>query len=191
MPRLASHRPSNSCAAATRDEKQLPRNNEIVCFRLDGSLQVVVVAPVMTDLNAPGGVDDYRKQPKGNLDVTGQYFIWTSNVGGSRLDAFVVKVPTQLLAAPGASQGPDLVTTALSNPPAAAAPGSLLGDRHGEERGQRARGRLDEPVLSVAGHDEGDRRHPARQGPVGAESRGGGVIPGARRSPSRFHPPLP
>jgi hypothetical protein len=55
------------CGGNARRE-QLPRNNEIVCFRLDGSLQVVVVAPVMTDLNAPGGVDDYRKQPKGNLD---------------------------------------------------------------------------------------------------------------------------
>src|SRR5439155_1090397 len=72
--------------------------NEIVCFRLDGSLNVLVVAPVMTDLNAPGGGSDaYYKEPKGNLDVTGQYFIWTSNTGGSRLDAFVVKVPSQLL----------------------------------------------------------------------------------------------
>src|SRR5439155_1319430 len=40
---------------------------------------------------------DYVKQPKGNLDLTGQYFIWTSNVGGSRLDAFVVKIPSQVL----------------------------------------------------------------------------------------------
>ena len=75
----------------------LPRNNEVVCFRLDGSLQVLVVAPVMTNLDAAGGGDDYAKSPKGNLDVTGQYFIWTSNTGGSRLDAFIVKVPTQVL----------------------------------------------------------------------------------------------
>jgi hypothetical protein len=60
----------------------LPRANEIVCFRLDASLQVLVVAPMMTDLNAAGGGDsDYAKLPKGNLDVTGQYFIWTSNAG--------------------------------------------------------------------------------------------------------------
>src|SRR6185503_12112722 len=72
--------------------------NEIICFRLDGSLNVLVVAPVMTDLNAPGGgSDDYVKRPKGNLDVTGQYFIWTSNAGGNRLDAFLVKVPGQRL----------------------------------------------------------------------------------------------
>ena len=71
--------------------------NEIVCFRLDGSLDRVVVAPVMTDLDAGGGGDDYSKAPKGNLDVTGRYFIWTTNLRGSRLDAFIVKVPGNLL----------------------------------------------------------------------------------------------
>src|SRR5581483_501057 len=35
----------------------------------------------------------------GNLDVTGKYFIWTSNMYGNRLDAFIVKVPSQLLVA--------------------------------------------------------------------------------------------
>jgi hypothetical protein len=70
--------------------------NEVVCFRLDGSGNVLVVAPVMTSLDSRGG-GDYDNSPKGNLDVTGQYFIWTSNMGGSRLDAFLVKVPSQLL----------------------------------------------------------------------------------------------
>ena len=74
--------------------------NEILCFKLDGSLNQLVVAPVMTDLDASGGgTDDYNKLPKGNLDVTGQYFIWTSNLGGDRLDAFIVKVPGYLLGA--------------------------------------------------------------------------------------------
>ena len=72
-----------------------PRTNEIVCFMLDGSLRVLVVAPVMTDLDAPGGFIPYGKMPKGNLDVTGRYFIWTSNTGGPRLDAFIVKVPAE------------------------------------------------------------------------------------------------
>jgi len=71
--------------------------NEVICFQLDGSDEALVVAPVMTDLNASGGGDDYAKAPKGNMDVTGQYFIWTSNMGGSRLDAFLVKVPGHLL----------------------------------------------------------------------------------------------
>jgi hypothetical protein len=71
--------------------------NEVLCFRLDGSRDQLVVAPVMTNMDAPGGVTDYVKLPKGNLDLTGQYFIWTSNLGGNRLDAFLVKVPYQLL----------------------------------------------------------------------------------------------
>jgi len=85
----------------------LPRANEILCFRLDASLQVLVVAPMMTDLNAAGGgQSDYEKLPKGNLDVTGQYFIWTSNAGSNRLDAFVVKVPSQLLVSSGGTAPP-------------------------------------------------------------------------------------
>ncbi len=88
-----------------------PRANEVICFPLDASLRVLVVAPVMTDLNAPGGRGGaYGKLPKGNLDVTGQYFIWTSNMGGSRLDAFLVKVPAQLLT--GAS--PDAIPPTIS-----------------------------------------------------------------------------
>jgi hypothetical protein len=75
------------------------RANEIVCFRMDNSLDVLVVAPVMTNLNSPGGgSDDYSKGPKGNVDITGQYFIWTSNMASGRQDAFIVKVPGQLLA---------------------------------------------------------------------------------------------
>ena len=76
-----------------------PRANEIVCFNLDGSLRALIVAPVMTDLAAFGGVDGDAKRPAGNLDVTGEYFIWTSNMGGSRQDAFIVRVPSQQLAA--------------------------------------------------------------------------------------------
>lgn len=71
--------------------------NEILCFRLDGSEEELVVAPVMTDLDAPGGGTDYAKAPKGNLDVSGGYYIWTTNLGGNRMDAFLVKVPAQLL----------------------------------------------------------------------------------------------
>ena len=76
--------------------------DEIICFPLDasrnadGSLTVLVVGQVMTDLDAAGGGDsgnDYEQMPKGNLDVTGRYFFWTSNLGGDRLDAVLVKVP--------------------------------------------------------------------------------------------------
>jgi hypothetical protein len=33
------------------------------------------------------------KLPKGNIDPTGEYFIWTGNAGTNRLDAFVVRLP--------------------------------------------------------------------------------------------------
>jgi hypothetical protein len=74
-----------------------PYENEIACFKLDSSFDTLVVAPVMSDMNAPGGGDSYSKYPKGNIDITGQYFIWTSNLYGNRLDAFITKIPSQVL----------------------------------------------------------------------------------------------
>lgn len=85
-------------ACGSNADRVTSAQNEILCFRLDGSTKQLVVAPVMTNLDASGGGDDYSKHPKGNLDVTGQYFIWTTNLGSSRLDAFIVKVPGNLLA---------------------------------------------------------------------------------------------
>lgn len=80
--------------------------NEVVCFRLDTSHDQLIVAPVMTDLNASGGGSEYGKAPKGNLDISGKYFVWTSNMGGNRLDAFLVKVPSQLLVTSGDTSPP-------------------------------------------------------------------------------------
>jgi hypothetical protein len=71
--------------------------NEVMCFNLDGSGTSVAVAPTMTNLNAPGGGNEYARLPKGNLDVSGKYFLWTSNMDGGRLDVFVVRVPDHLL----------------------------------------------------------------------------------------------
>lgn len=90
-----------------------PYATEVICFRLrevrytldeNGRFNisqdnaVLVVAPTMTDMNSGGGRSgEYGLTPKGNLDVTGEYFIWTTNTGGangdSRLDAFIVKIP--------------------------------------------------------------------------------------------------
>jgi hypothetical protein len=89
--------------------------NEVICFRLDTSLDVLVVAPVMTDLDAPGGGNNYAKLPKGNLDVTGQYFLWTSNMGGNRLDAFLVKVPSQRLTGASDTTPPTVAVTSPLN----------------------------------------------------------------------------
>lgn len=71
--------------------------NEVVCFTLDGSGKTVAVAPTMTSLDSSGGGNEYAQLPKGNLDVTGQYFLWTSNMGGDRLDMFIVRVPDHLM----------------------------------------------------------------------------------------------
>jgi hypothetical protein len=98
---------STSYACGSSASRVADMADEIVCFPLDatrnadGSLDVLVVGQVMTDLDAAGGQDhdndDYEQLPKGNLDVTGRYFIWTSNAGGDRLDAFLVKVPADRL----------------------------------------------------------------------------------------------
>ena len=92
-------------------------SNEIICFRLDGSLGVLVVAPVLTDPDASGGGSDYAKDPKGNIDVTGRYFIWTSNTGGNRLDALVVKVPADLLLGPPVGGVPPILSVTDSPDP--------------------------------------------------------------------------
>jgi hypothetical protein len=104
----AASKPAESQYACGSNASRVPdMADEIVCFSLnpnrnaDGSLDVLVVGQVMTDLDATGGRDvagdDYTQRPKGNLDVTGRYFIWTTNMGGNRLDAFIVKVPYQWL----------------------------------------------------------------------------------------------
>ena len=63
-----------------------PRANELVAFRLDGSLEVCVLAPTMTTR------DGYDDLPKANVDAGGEYVLWTANPDGRR-DAFLVKVP--------------------------------------------------------------------------------------------------
>src|SRR5579863_6200277 len=87
------------------------------------SEQTLVVAPVMTDLNAVGGnatcvgCEAYAKDPKGNIDPTGQYFFWTSNLGGARLDAFIVAIPSQVLTGGGDTTPPSV---SISTPSAGA-----------------------------------------------------------------------
>lgn len=71
-----------------------PRANEVVCVRLDGSLRVIAVAPVMTDLSTMSeGGDDYSQMPKGHTDITGQYFIWSTNLGGDFTHVVIAEVP--------------------------------------------------------------------------------------------------
>ena len=104
---IAGATPESQYACGSNASRVVEMADEIVCFSLnaarnvDGSLDVLVVGQVMTDLDAPGGGSgEYEKRPKGNLDVTGRYFIWTTNLGGGRLDAFIVKIPAARLSPP-------------------------------------------------------------------------------------------
>jgi hypothetical protein len=109
--------------SSSAERQNLPRVNEIVCFRLDGSRNVLIVAPNMTDLNASGGGgDDYSKRPKGNLDPTGEYFIWTTNMGGNRDDAFIVRIPQQRLGVAGGAPTPGPAPTPSPSPTPAPTP---------------------------------------------------------------------
>jgi hypothetical protein len=107
--------------ASNASRQQLPRVNEIVCFPLDGSMDALIVAPNLTDLDASGGgSQDYDKLPKGNIDITGEYFIWTGNAGTNRLDAFVVRIPS---AGPPLLPGPTPPSpTPAPTPPSPPAP---------------------------------------------------------------------
>jgi len=103
--------------------ENLPRVNEIVCYRLDGSMNALIVAPNMTDLNASGGGnDDYSKRPKGNLDPTGEYFVWTSNAGTNRNDAFIVRIPQHKLGVSGGAPAPSPEPSPAPAPAPAPAP---------------------------------------------------------------------
>ena len=98
--------PEDQYACGSNASRVPDMADEVVCFSLDpnrnsdGSLDVLVLGQVMTDLNAIGGDDgsgDYAKLPKGNMDVTGRYFLWTTNLGCDRLDAVLVKIPAERL----------------------------------------------------------------------------------------------
>lgn len=114
---IASRPAEEQYACGSNASRVADMADEIVCFSLnphrnaDGSLDVLVVGQIMTDLDALGGNDfdgdDYSQMPKGNLDVSGRYFIWTANLGGNRLDAFLVKIPGELLTEIAGNPAPD------------------------------------------------------------------------------------
>ena len=87
------------CGSGADLQSAGPEASEIICFRLDGSFDVLVVAPSMTNNTIPATHcnDGYCLDPKANLDVTGKYMIWASNMGGNRMDAFIAKIPAQKL----------------------------------------------------------------------------------------------
>lgn len=92
------------------------RAEEIMCANVAGTLPLrqLVVAPIMTTQGSTfGGYwnnQDYGQQPKGHLDVTGKYFLWTSNLGGTQLHAFLVEIPANLISDQSAPAPPAGVT---------------------------------------------------------------------------------
>ncbi len=94
------------------------KNNEVLCFRLDASLDVLIVAPVMSFMNASGGGDTYGKLPKAVLDRTGEYILWSSNMRSDRMDIFVARVPYHLLVAEE-DYNPSATPQSVTNPSSA------------------------------------------------------------------------
>ena len=102
-----------ACGGANPTTIVAPHSQEITCFLLDDSIapanqQVLVVAPTMTNPNASGGsfcsgCVNYAQDPKGNIDPTGHYFFFVSNLDSNRMDAIIVKIPSQLLTGSTAS----------------------------------------------------------------------------------------
>jgi hypothetical protein len=111
----ASLPPSSQVAFASTAENRLSaHNNEIVAFKLDGSRDTLVIAPVMTD-TANGYKDYYTVLPKGCCDYTGEYFLWTSNMAENRLDLFMVKVPLHLIKDDVPSPTPTVTATPIAS----------------------------------------------------------------------------
>jgi hypothetical protein len=62
------------------------------------------------------------KLPKGDLDVTGEYFMWTANAGTNRVDAFIVRIPQSALGVSPGAPTPPPGPTPIPTPPAAPTP---------------------------------------------------------------------
>jgi hypothetical protein len=70
----------------------VPRANELVVGRLDGSLQCRAICPNLTDLSAPGGGEEYWRKTRANIDPVGQFACFSANMGTDRVDAFLVEL---------------------------------------------------------------------------------------------------
>ena len=81
-----------------------PFSNQVFCYNIDSSVapadqRTLIVAPTMSNSTASGGCADgngaYGNEPKGNIDPTGHYFIWSSNLDSTdNCQIFIVKIPT-------------------------------------------------------------------------------------------------
>lgn len=102
-----------------------PFSDQIACFSVapnqkQSALTAVVVAPVMSYDNATGcGSSEYANEPKGNIDYTGHYFIWSSNLdSNTNCQVFLSILPVGLLPYPPPDVTPpesSVVTPAASS----------------------------------------------------------------------------
>lgn len=98
--------------------------NELLCFRPDSSLDVLIVAPTLSFNNASGGGSGYNKLPKAALDRSGDYIVWSSNLRSDRIDYFVAKVPWHLLVAEEDYNPSSPSSPSSTSPQATQAPGA-------------------------------------------------------------------
>jgi hypothetical protein len=83
------------CGSHASSSTTAARSNELGCFRLDGSYDLIMVAPTLTTLGtaSAGGDASYNQLPKAGLDVTGRYFMWSSNLGTDYTTMLMVEIP--------------------------------------------------------------------------------------------------
>jgi len=115
-----------ACDSTSNNEpEQAPFGNQVYCFYLDASvapsdMQSLVVAPTMINQNkrgCPGGA--YGQYPKGNIDFTGHYYIWSANLDSDdNCQVFIARIPVAKLPHPPADQTPPEVT--ITGPAASA-----------------------------------------------------------------------
>ncbi len=110
---------------STANTENVPFANQVFCYYLDSSVapadqKSLVLAPTMIDptkTGCPGGA--YGQNPKGNIDPTGHYFIWSANLGSNNnCQVFIVKIPTSQLPYPPPVVTPPKVN--ITNPANAA-----------------------------------------------------------------------
>ncbi len=115
-----------ACGGAYPTSLVAPHSQEITCFLLNDSVaptdqKVLVVAPTMDDPNTDAGswcsgCQSYTQDPKGNIDPTGRYFFFESDHGTNRMDAFIVKVPSQVLTATAGDSDGTAPSVSITSP---------------------------------------------------------------------------
>jgi len=107
---------------STANAQDVPFANQVFCFYMDPSVapanqKSLVIAPTMVNkakTGCPGGV--YGQEPKGNIDPTGHYFIWSANLdSNNNCQVFIVKIPTSQLPYPPPVLAAPQVS--ITNPP--------------------------------------------------------------------------